>query len=112
MAVAQDDGFRLGKAEAQPDRVLQEQIALPGVEEEAARADLEMKTKAMFRQQAAGADAILDQRGDYDLLCHCVRQIWLKRLPGYKLLALMSPRAGTAADATAYQRNPCKLSTA
>ena len=43
MTVAQDDGFGVGQAETQLEGVVQEQIALAGVEQEAAGADLEVE---------------------------------------------------------------------
>ena len=71
MAVAQNDGFSVCQADAQLEGVVQEQVALAGVEQEAARADLEVESQAVFGQQAAGMNAILDQRRDDNCLFHC-----------------------------------------
>ena len=79
VAVAEDD--RVGVCEVDPELggVVKEQVALAGVEEEAARADLEMEGEAVFGAQSAGMDAILDQSGDCDWFFHFARRIWPKR---------------------------------
>ena len=54
--------------------IVKEQVALAGVEQEAARADLEMEGEAVFGPQPAGMNSVLDQCRDDDALTHVSAQ--------------------------------------
>lgn len=66
VTVAQRDSFNVFQVYLQLAGILRQQVALAGVEQQAVPSCLDMESQSVFRQQAAGMDAILNQSGDRD----------------------------------------------
>lgn len=81
MPVAQDNGIKMTKVQAQLFRVGQQQIALAGVKEQVALADLKMKRQSVFGHQSGALDAVLDEHRDTNVFTHAELKICQWRLP-------------------------------
>ena len=58
---------------------MQKQVALAGVEQQAALSHLEVEGEAVLRQQAAGMNGVLDQYRDDDGSHPCQHPVWTMR---------------------------------
>ena len=70
MAVAQDDGVEPVQANAELAGVFDQQIRLPGIEQDLMRSELNVPGQSVFGLEAALVDRIFHQNGDADFLAH------------------------------------------
>lgn len=72
MTVAQHNGVELTKFNAEGLGVAQNQVGLPGIEQQATAPDLNMKGQAMFGGQTAAVDAVFYHHGNANGFSHVV----------------------------------------